>query len=420
MKLLNKIMFWFTGIVFLVTPISMYVSYNNIKAQIDKSHEQRMAYENSLIAKELLKGTSPDKLTNGHAVKIEKIAGSLPEKREVITEQSSYIPALKRKECLLTVHSFYNINGQNYEISTSNYVTKSNQIFHGMMNAVIWKIILILLGVFIAARFLSQQIIGPFKKTMKAINHFNIKKREKIKLPQTNIKEFKELNRFLERMTERAVEDYASVKEFSENASHELQTPLAVMRTKLELLSNSNIDASQASLITDMHNAIEKLSRINRSLTILTKLDNKEFETTEVVKFDKVATEVFDVYSDRASLKDICIETHIDKQINVKMHPALADMLLNNLVGNAIRHNVHGGIISADITHKNFSIRNTGLPPEIPTEDLFKRFKKSNQCAESIGLGLAIVKQICEVSNFDLSYIYEDGWHHIQVNFNSN
>src|SRR5690606_27361165 len=96
-----------------------------------------------------------------------------------------------------------------------------------------------------------------------------------------------ELNCFLERMTDKAVKDYSSLKEFAENASHELQTPLAIIRSKLELLSESDIRGEQALLIGDMQNAVEKLARINRSLVLLSRLENNEYEATEKVPFSQ-------------------------------------------------------------------------------------------------------------------------------------
>jgi len=116
-------------------------------------------------------------------------------------------------------------------------------------------------------------------------------------------------------------------------------------------------------------------------------------------------------------MKHLTVTTDIDKSINLKIHPALADMLVNNLVGNAIRHNVQDGKIELTLTHKRLVIRNTGMPPEMPTEELFQRFKKSNQSSDSVGLGLAIVKQICEVCGFSISYNYKNQLHVIQIEF---
>jgi len=195
------------------------------------------------------------------------------------------------------------------------------------------------------------------------------------------------------------------------------KTPLAVLRNKLELLSETNIEEGQAELIGDMHNAIEKLSRINRSLVLLTKLENNEYSVTEKIRFCKITKDILAAYEDRIGMKHLTVTTDIDGSIDLKIHPALADMLVNNLLGNAIRHNVENGKIELILTHRRLVVRNTGLPPEMPTEELFQRFKKSNQSSESVGLGLAIVKQICEVCGFSISYNYKNQLHVIQIEF---
>lgn len=415
MKLLNKITFWFIGIVILITPFTMYISYNNIKSRLDSAEVERMTDVNDVVAQQLKTGETPDKYTQGRPIAISTFTGAMPAQKVSTEELCSYNQNLKRNECKLTVNSYYDINGLQYKISSYNYVTKSDQILSGMMNAIAWKILLIVLSVGITARLLSAHIFAPFRQTMKVLNSFNLQQKEKIQLPKANTKEFEELNIFLKRMTDKAMDDYASVKEFSENASHELQTPLAIVRSKLDLLSETGIDGEQAALICDMQNAIDKLSRINRSLTLLTKLENHEFKTSEQIRFCTIVKEGLAFYSDMMALKGLTANSQIDKHVNISTHPMLAEMLFNNLLSNAIRHNIESGSIDIKLTQAELCIRNTGLAPEYPTEELFKRFKKTNQSADSIGLGLAIVQQICKVSDFPISYTYENGWHIVTV-----
>lgn len=415
MKLLNKISFWFIGIIFLITPITMYISYNSIRSRIDGAEVERMTDVNDVVAAQLMAGETPNKYTQGRPIVISTFTSPMPKEKVDTDELCTYNEHLKRNECKLTVNSFYQINGQQYKISSYNYVTKSEQILSGMLNAVAWKMLLIVLAIAITARLLSAHIFAPFRQTMKVLHNFNLKQKERIQLPKANTKEFEELNNFLKTMTDKAMDEYASVKEFSENASHELQTPLAILRSKLDLLSETDINGTQASLIGDMQNAIEKLSRINRSLTLLTKLENHEFEASEQLKFCTVVKETISTYNDMMALKGLAVSSQVDKRVFIAMHPTLAEMLFTNLLSNAIRHNIEGGAIEVRLTHEELCVRNTGLPPESPTEELFKRFKKSNQSADSIGLGLAIVKQICEVSSYPISYTYADGWHQVSV-----
>ncbi|MDQ0109607.1 signal transduction histidine kinase [Chitinophaga terrae (ex Kim and Jung 2007)] len=417
MKLLNKVTIWFVGIVFLTTPVTMLISRHNIKKKLDQAEVERMREVNDRVARQLAAGEKPDRYTHGRPIAITTLQGPLPENKVQIVKDNYVSEDLGQKECRITVNSFYQIGDKAYEISSFNYVIKSEEIFRGMLNTVVWKILLILLGVSLTARLLSKVVFRPFHSTMKALYKFDLKQKHPLELPNTSTTEFRELNTFLRKMTDKAMEDYAAVKEFSENASHELQTPLAVIRSKLDLLSETNIDSTQAALIGDMQNAIEKLSHINRSLLLLTKLENQEFKTNESIKFCRVTKDVIAMYEDWLTLKEITLTHSLDKNIPLIIHPTLAEILISNLMSNAIRHNQEKGLIRVELTKKDFCVSNTGLPPQIPTQELFKRFKKSNQCNESIGLGLAIVKQICEVNGFAITYQYSKGWHSVRIVF---
>mgnify|MGYP003575984064 CR=1 FL=1 len=416
MKLADKFTLWFLGIILLVTPISMFTTLSNIRSRIDNSEIERLKAVNNEVAEQLRAGIAPDKYSQGRPIIILKIDNALPQKEvQVQKQQCDGTTALN--ECRITVSSYYMINGTSYKVSSYNYVTQSAHILKGMLFTAILKTMIIALIVLLTVRWVSKKILSPFNQTLNSIQKFSIKKRQPLALAETNTKEFQELNQFLKKMADKAVIEYGLVKEFSENASHELQTPLAVLRSKLELLTETDIQVNQASLIADMQNAIEKLSRINHSLLLLTKLENQEFEATEEINFTNYVLELLTIYEDRIAIKELTLTRNIDKQVYVKINPALADMLFDNLLSNAIRHNIKNGSIHLRLSKTGIVISNTGPFPVFPTEELFQRFKKSNQCSNSVGLGLSIVKRICELNNFNVTYTYEGDLHTLEVIF---
>jgi len=416
MKLADKFTLWFLGIILLVTPISMFTTLSNIRSRIDNSEIERLKAVNNEVAEQLRDGIAPDKYSQGRPIIILKIDKALP-KREVQVQKQQCDGSTALNECRITVSSYYTINDTNYEVSSYNYVTQSAHILKGMLFTAILKTLIIALIVLLTVRWVSKKILSPFNQTLNSIQKFNIKKKQPLTLAETNTKEFQELNQFLKKMADKAVIEYGLVKEFSENASHELQTPLAVLRSKLELLTETDIQVNQASLIADMQNAIEKLSRINHSLLLLTKLENQEFEATEKINFTNYVQELLTIYEDRIAIKELTLTRNIDEQVYVKINPALADMLFDNLLSNAIRHNIKNGSIHLRLSKTGIVISNTGPSPVFPTEELFQRFKKSNQCSNSVGLGLSIVKRICELNNFNVTYIYEGDLHTLEVIF---
>lgn len=416
MKLVDKLTLWLVGIVFLVTPISMVISYRSIRDNIRAAEITRLQDVNNKVAEQLKAGIPPHKYFLDRPIAIKQIS-AMPAQNIKVSTYPFYSTELKRDECRLDVVSYYKINNLVYSISTYNYITRGKLIIQGMMQALVWKMILIIVFVAISGRLISRYVLSSFQKTLEIIQAFSLRQKEKIALPTTSTTEFKQLNFFLKKMTDIALEDYLRVKEFSENASHEVQTPLAVIRSKLELLSETNIAENQAVFIDDMQNAVEKLVKINRSLLLLTKLDNFEFEASESIRFCLITKEALASFENWIQMKNLCVTTNIDNKVSLQIHSVLAEILVTNLISNAIRYNIDNGNIDVTLTSNSLIIKNTGLPPEIEPELLFRRFKKSNQSADSIGLGLSIVKQICTVNNFKVSYTFVNGLHIVQVNF---
>lgn len=416
MKLINKLSYWIVGVVFLVTPLTMVISYRSIKDNINKAEVTRLNDVTDKVATQLRAGLPPHQYILDRPITVKTVA-AMPTVKMQSNIYTFYNPELKRNECRLDVISYYQINGKIYAVSTYNYITQGRQIIMGMIYALAWKIGLITLSVLISGRLVSKYILSPFNQTLKSIEQFTLGSKEKLVLPVTTTAEFKELNSFLQNMTNRALRDYSAVKEFSENASHEVQTPLAVMRTKLDLLSETPINEDQAQLIGDMQSSIEKLVKINRSLLLLTKLNNAEYHTNELVKLCRIAKDMVRDLEPQLEMKGISLRNHIGSNIQQQIHPVLAEILLNNLLSNAIRYNTDGGYIDITLTNSLLTVKNPGLPPVVEPELLFQRFKKSNQCADSVGLGLSIVQQICTVNNFEVAYTYKNNEHILQVNF---
>lgn len=421
MKLINKFTLWYICITLTAMLVGFVIAYHKVKSGIDQAEINRLKVNNDQMAMQMRNGVSPDTYMRGRPVEITQLQNEIPVDKYDVREYTFYNTMLQHRECRLTVTSFYNINGHYYTISSYNYITKANEILQGLLSSFIWIFAILLTLTVLSARFVSRLILAPFHQTMKKVRSFNIKDKRSLQLPKANAAELNTLNCFLSRMTDKALDDYRSLKEFTENASHELQTPLAVLRNKLELLTESYLQGKEPDsivpLIGDMQNEIDKLSRINSSLTLLAKLENNEFGTRQPILMSQIVTDALQSFSELMDMKSIALDTHISTGVQVQLHPALTDILLGNLLSNAIRHNVQGGQISVKLNRSKLVISNTGKPPEVPTEQLFRRFKKGSRNSDSIGIGLAIVKQICDVNHFNIQYDYTEGWHIMQIIF---
>ncbi|MCF3111352.1 HAMP domain-containing histidine kinase [Niabella sp. CC-SYL272] len=420
MKLINKISLWFLCIILVITPVTMIISRAGIKRKMIEFEEKRLLSVNERIYNLLKEGLPVNDFIRDREIEIAAVKGPVPRENPQVVRRVDKVEGMSQKELALFVTSYQEVNGVIYKVTSHNYFINPSEFFSSMFITLLWKMLLLGIAVLISARVLSRILFKPFKNTMEAIRSFNIRQKQKLQLERSSTKEFNELNCFIETMTNKAMEEYATAREFSENASHELQTPLAVLRTKTELLTQTSLNSQQADLIEHMQTEINKLSNITKSLVLLARMENHEFNTREKIRFCRIAKNVIETYSYWADLKNITVTRNTDSQVFIQIHPTLADILVANLMRNAIRYNEENGSIHVELTTDYFRISNTGAPVTIPHKDLFRRFKKGSQKNEGVGLGLAIVKQICEVCNFRVSYAYVEGRHIFCVYFNEN
>ncbi|MCD2423630.1 HAMP domain-containing histidine kinase [Niabella pedocola] len=420
MKLINKISLWFLCIILVITPVTMIISRAGIKRKMIEFEEKRLLSVNERVYNLLKEGQPVDDFIRDREIQIAAVKGPVPRENPQVVRRVDNAEGMSEKELALFVTSYRQVNGVVYKVTSHNYFINPSEFFSSMFITLLWKMLLLGIAVLISARILSRILFKPFKSTMEAIRNFNIRQKQKLQLERSSTREFNELNCFIETMTNKAMEEYATAREFSENASHELQTPLAVLRTKTELLTQTSLNSQQADLIEHMQTEINKLSNITKSLVLLARMENHEFNTREKIRFCRIAKNVIETYAYWADLKNITVTRNTDSRVFIQIHPTLADILVANLMRNAIRYNEENGSVHVELTTDYFRISNTGAPVTIPHKDLFRRFKKGSQKNEGVGLGLAIVKQICEVCNFRISYAYVEGRHIFCVYFNEN
>ena len=223
---------------------------------------------------------------------------------------------------------------------------------------------------------------------------------------KTDTKEFNELNTTLNTMVNKIHSDYETMKQFTEDAAHEMQTPLAVAQTKLELLlQDANLSNAQTETIIHATTALNRLSKLNQSLLLLAKIENQQYEPTEMVDLAEVARKYVRLFDEIIREKQLSLETVWTEPFEVRLHPLLADSLISNLVGNAVKYNIGGGRLVIAVDQTQFCISNTSLQGAMDPQLLFKRFSSSSGAKNnSTGLGLAIIKKIADTNRLVISY----------------
>jgi len=234
---------------------------------------------------------------------------------------------------------------------------------------------------------------------------------------ETSVEEFDTLNKAFASAAERGIRVYEEQKQFVENASHELQTPLAVCLNKLELLSE-NPDCTEEQLIeiADLHSTLRGIVKMNKSLLLLSRIENKQFPDTAEVSITSLVKNNLGEFSEMYERKNIHVYLIKEEPLICRMNEALANTLIKNLLKNAYIHNIPNGEIYIDITENTLSIENTSDSPELNKEKLFKRFGKQSNRPDSTGLGLAVIKSISFIYGIDISYAY-NGKHRFILTF---
>jgi signal transduction histidine kinase len=196
-----------------------------------------------------------------------------------------------------------------------------------------------------------------------------------------------------------------------------LQTPLAICRTKLELLAQTqDLTQEQADLVGSLLDATDRLTRLNKDLLLLSKIENRQFLQTEEVDLKSVITKCLAVYRHKAQEKDLVLKLSFDEAPFIIANPVLLEVLINNIISNAIRHANDGGTVTIDSTTSGLTVSNSGDPLVHP-EKIFDRFHRESRATMGSGLGLSIVKKICEIAGFKIAYHYASPLHQFKIVF---
>lgn len=266
---------------------------------------------------------------------------------------------------------------------------------------------------------ISRRLWLPFYTMVVKADNFNILDDKQLDLPETDILEFQQLKRVVERMTRKMRSDYLNLKEFNENAAHEIQTPLAVIRSKTELLMQSrNLRKDSIDLIKSINEATNKLFKLNQGLLVISKIENQYYHEIKEVSLREIVVTCLDNYREIMQLRNIRVDLEATSKAIVIMNDVLADILVSNLLSNAVRYNIAKGFIKCHIDDQFLIITNSGLPLSSDPEMLFRRFYKDNDNPQSVGLGLSIVRKITDNYKMKISYTCTGNIHEVRLAFN--
>jgi signal transduction histidine kinase len=314
-----------------------------------------------------------------------------------------YDKRTQEKELRRTIEFNINVNNKWYLVAVSKSLQNADKLIQSIIIITVALILLILGATFIINRIVLKKLWRPFYATLQQMQQFNLSDLQKINFDTTGIDEFNYLNTTLEKTLGKAQSDYQLLKEFTENASHELQTPLAVIQAKLDILiQNEKLSESESQAIQGAYNAVQGLNKLNQSLLLLAKIENKQFNEQTKIDVKALLQNKTNQFSELWKNRVIDVRTNLSNKI-ITGNEYLIEILLNNLLSNATKHNKENGLIEI-ILNDNLQITNTGVMHSLDAKQLYKRFSKQNNTAESHGLGLSIIGEICKVSGYNCMY----------------
>jgi signal transduction histidine kinase len=328
--------------------------------------------------------------------------------KNIFFTNSDVDTASHESEPFRNLSTYINVNGQNYSVLLRLSLADSEGLAKGIFLTQAILLIVLLAGLWWLTRRQSNILWRPFYNTLQALQNFELEKNTGIKFSPTNIYEFEQLNKTIQLLVTKNYKTYLQQKEFTENAAHEMQTPLAVLQSKIDiLLQTPELTASQAEVIQSLSAAIHRLVKLNNSLSLLAKIENNQFIEKSRVNIAETVEKNIALLEDQLSAKQIQLFRQLSDGMIIHANPSLMDILFSNLLLNAIRHNTQHGIIRIMGHTKECIIQNTGIPAPLDYK-IFDRFYKQHAHPQSTGLGLAIARQICEVSGFSIHYAYNE------------
>lgn len=418
MKLISKTLIYYLLLSLPLLVVAGLLSYFLIKGELLDGTDESLTSE-KLKAEKLIRSLkssntiylSSDSLSNIKLSSGSKLNSSFIDTLIFDQEENENIGARILK-------SNYTFNGNTYQITLVKSTMNQEELLEGILATFALIVGFLIVSFVIVNWLLSKTLWKPFYSTLLQLNKYEIKNHEHHHFNPENTIEFNQLNDALNKMMDKIYSDFIQQKEFTENASHEMQTPLAVVKANLSLLMQSpNLKEDEMNRLQTIENTIKKLSSLNKALILLSKIENNQFNESDTINIKNTVARITDNFAEVIQSKNMNLDLNLNEDILAKMNPALAEVLITNLLQNAIRHNNESGKITIESKGNQLSISNTGMPLNIPEEQLFMRFKKNDASKESLGLGLAIVKSICKSNNIDIGYSFQNGFHTFTLNF---
>jgi signal transduction histidine kinase len=310
-----------------------------------------------------------------------------------------------------------NVKNKNYEIVIRKRLTEDEDVVNGLLFSFLWVSLCIVIVYFSFNKWFSATTLKPFYHALQQVGSFDVTKNPQLNFLPTKINEFKTLNEELQKLTNKAKDDYYNLKEFTENVSHEIRTPIALVQSRLEtLLQSPNLSQTELEQIGSTLDAVQRLIEKNNSLLLLSRIENNQFNSIERVDAVAILNKILEDYKDYIDFKRLSLTAQIQPVVLEKSNVALIEILFSNLISNAIKYNVEHGILKIICGEDFLTVINSSKGEGKLQSEMFERYFHENH-PEAIGLGLTIIQKICRLYNYEFNYTFNNNMHYFSIIF---
>lgn len=420
MKLLNYTSVYFAGILLIIISIWAGIFYYAMLDEIYDSIDDGLDNQKGLVIQKAATDTlvlhKNDFDETDYAIREIPAAGATGF-YDTYIDTIMYMQNEKSDEPVRLLKTVFSQNGRYYQLQVATSMVEEDDLIKQLFYSILWLYLGLVTTIILFNNFLLKKIWHPFYHLLKQLKKFRLDKPAPITTRKTGVDEFRLLNETVQKLLQRNIDIYTSQKDFIENAAHELQTPLAISINKLEALAENNqLPEGQVQLLSAALDNLERLTRLNKSLLLLSKIENRQFTEETTVDIGQLTAQIIADFSDQSGFSQLQVTISEKEPCLHQMSADLATILITNLVKNAIVHNVPGGVVEIRISTNELTVENSGPAPALDEQKIFNRFHAGTSSPASTGLGLAIVKAIADLYRFRAVYHF-DQKHSITIYF---
>ncbi|MFA8437067.1 MAG: sensor histidine kinase [Marinifilaceae bacterium] len=412
-KLLSKISLLFLLFIVVAFVISATILIFNANKYIDKSVERSFNKKEQQIIEKLEAGEAISFFKEARIIKLETV-----KKDFLQTDIDTVMQAEESNEMFLfrLRRKVITVNHTNYLLILKKNIDDFTNLKTDVISTLVPVFIILSIVIVIFNTFLSRYLFQPFNYILKQMECFRVGENFSFRKIKTSTREFTTLQELYLEMINQAEEDYRRIKEYTENMSHEFQTPLSIIRNKTEnLIADEYVMNTNAKSVKAIYDEVNHLSKLSNTLKLLTKIENNEFVKREQIKSKMVIEDHVEKLRELAGLKSVPIELDLNEDHIFEIDPFLLEIVLKNLIRNAILYAKAKTTIQIKTSSDNFYISNTSELSETLPENIFERFAKGKSNPSSLGLGLAIVKKICELNALNIEHNFQESTHSFSI-----